>query len=116
MHTLVHLVLALAATSIVLMTLAVLILIQTIDLSIEDESWSESDVGGDREPRSNPACTAMPIPDSLSAGGWPDLTLADQLPSPAGEPSVDLTVIYQSTLICPKKRIAATRTRPRRRS
>jgi hypothetical protein len=75
MHTLVHLVLALAAIPLVLMALLGLILIQTIDSSIEDESWSESDPGADREP------------------------------------STDLTVIYQSTLIGPKKRTAATCTR-----
>jgi hypothetical protein len=35
------------------------------------------------------AVSLLRVPDSLSAGGWPDLTLADQLPSPAGEPSAD---------------------------
>ena len=77
MHTLVHLVVALAAISLVLMALLGL---RTTDSSIEDESSSQSDPGGHRER------------------------------------SVDLTVIYQSTLILPKKRVAATRTRLRRPS
>ena len=83
MHTLVHLVLSLAVISLVLMALSGLIVIRTTGSSIADESGAKSDPGADREPRPNPVCTG---------------TLADRLPGLAAERSVDLTVIYQSTL------------------
>jgi hypothetical protein len=89
MHILVHFVLALVAVSLLLMALLVLLLIQIINVSIADESRSDSDRVGEREREPNPSRTGMRIPDNLSAGGWPDLPLADQLPSPAGEPSAD---------------------------
>jgi hypothetical protein len=89
MHTLVQFVLALVAVSLLLMALLVLLLNQIINEIIEGESGSESDPSGEREPKPSPSCTGQRIPDSLSAGGWPDPTLADQLPSPAGEPSAD---------------------------
>jgi hypothetical protein len=50
MHTLVYFVIALVAAFLLLMALLVLLLIQITNLSLEDESRSESAPVGQREP------------------------------------------------------------------
>jgi hypothetical protein len=88
MHTLVHITLALVAVSLILIAVLVLLLIQMIRMSVEDEA-AERDAVGECESKPGPFGATQRIPDDLSAGGWPEPTLADRLPSPAGEPSAD---------------------------
>lgn len=88
MQTLAHIAFALVAVSLILMAVLVLLLIQMINTCAEDDE-PDGDPFGERERRTGPLCAAQRIPDNLSAGGWPDSTLADRLPSPAGEPSAD---------------------------
>ena len=80
MNTLAHVIVPLVAVSLLFIGLLRPILIRLIDLSIQDGSRSKSSPVEEREPKPT---------HTLSAGGWPDLTLADQLPSPAGKPSAD---------------------------
>jgi hypothetical protein len=72
-----------------LMELLVLFVIQVMNMYSDDESYTESDSFGEPEGNPNRSRTEHDLPDDLSAGGWPPPTVADQLPSPAGEPSAD---------------------------
>jgi hypothetical protein len=72
-----------------LMGLLVLFVIQVTNMYSDDESCTDSDSFGEPEGNPNRSRTEHDLPDDLSAGGWPPPTVADQLPSPAGEPSAD---------------------------
>jgi len=88
MDTLVHIALAFVAVSLLLMAVLVLLLIEMIKVCAEDDGPESAPVGK-REPEPNPFGARRHTSDDLSAGGWPHSTLADRLPSPAGEPSAD---------------------------
>jgi hypothetical protein len=88
MHTLVHIALSFVAVSLLLMAVLVLLLIEMIKVRAEDDG-PESDPVRKRERKPNPFGARQHTSDDLSAGGWPHSTLADRLPSPAGEPSAD---------------------------
>jgi hypothetical protein len=86
-----------------LLELLVLFVIQVMSMYSDDESCTESDSFGEPDGNPNRSRTQHDLPDDLSAGGWPSPTVADQLPSPAGEPSADR--LRESTFTCLRKRI-----------
>jgi hypothetical protein len=91
MHMWVNMVLALIIIVLLLMALLLLLAIQVMNIYGGDQkSCTESDSFGEPERNSIRSRAEHELLDDLSAGGWPvSPTLADQLPSPAGEPSAD---------------------------